>query len=69
MCKDLLDPVTVSVGGQQFTVVDSSFAPDDLPTSKTMCSAGKTNPATDCPATGCTINAYAGQFSAMKPTS
>jgi|tagenome__1003787_1003787.scaffolds.fasta_scaffold20888156_2 hypothetical protein len=69
VCKDLLDPVTVSVDGQQFTVIDSSFAPDDLPTNKNVCSAGKTNPATDCPATGCTTNAYAGQFSAMKPTS
>lgn len=64
-CKDLLDPVTASVGGQQFTVIDSSFAPDDLPTSKNVCSAGKTNPASDCPATGCTPNAYAGQFAAI----
>jgi hypothetical protein len=64
-CKDLLDPVTVTVGGQQFTVIDSSFAPDDLPTSKNVCSAGKINPASDCPATGCTPNAYAGQFSAI----
>jgi hypothetical protein len=64
-CKDLLDPVTVMVGGQQFTVIDSSFAPDDLPTSKNMCSAGKTNPASDCPATGCTANAYTSQFAAL----
>ncbi len=70
-CQDLLDPVTVSVGGQQFTVIDSSFAPDDLPTTKNMCSAGKTNPASDCPATGCMANAYAVQFAllaAAKPT-
>ena len=64
-CKDLLDPVTVSVGGQQFAVIDSSFAADDLPTNKNMCSADKTNPASDCPATGCTTNAYAGQFTAI----
>src|SRR5690242_921722 len=64
-CKDLLDLVTVSVGGQQFAVIDSSFAADDLPTNKNMCSADKTNPASDCPATGCTTNAYAGQFTAI----
>jgi calcineurin-like phosphoesterase family protein len=64
-CKDLLDPVTVSVGGQQFTVIDSSFAPDELPTAKNVCSAGKTNPASDCPSTGCTPSAYASQFSAI----
>lgn len=68
-CKDLLDPFTVTVGGQQFTVLDSTFAPDDLPTNKNMCSAGKTNPATDCPATGCTADAYASQFGPMKPAS
>jgi hypothetical protein len=68
-CRDLLDPVTVSVGGQQFVVLDSTFAPDDLPTDKNMCKAGKTNPATDCPATGCTADAYASQFGPMKPAS
>src|SRR6185295_5367987 len=42
-CKDLLDPVNVSAGGQQFVVLDSTFAPDDLPASKNVCKAGKTN--------------------------
>jgi Calcineurin-like phosphoesterase len=68
-CRDLLDPVTVSVGGQQFIVLDSTFAPDAIPTNKNICKAGKTNPATDCPATGCTADAYASQFGPMKPAS
>jgi hypothetical protein len=68
-CKDLLDPVSVSAGGQQFIVLDSTFAPDALPTNKNICKAGKTNPATDCPATGCTADAYASQFVPMKPAS
>jgi hypothetical protein len=64
-CKDLLDPIIATVGGQQFIVVDSSFAPDELPTDTKMCKAP--NPAQDCPETGCTANTYAGQFAAMSP--
>lgn len=70
-CRDLLDPVTVMVGGQQFTVLDSTFAPDELPSDKTMCKVGKTNPASNCPTTGCTKEAYADQFTNLaeqKPT-
>jgi len=63
-CGALLDPLTVTVGGQQFIMLDSSNAPDECPDSG--CDT-KTSNAPECPKPGCSAKAYAEQLAAMQP--
>ena len=64
-CGALLDPLTITVDGRQFIVLDSSNAPDECPSGG--CDTQNSN-APECPKPGCSAKAYADQFAAMKPT-
>jgi hypothetical protein len=65
-CGALLDPLTVTVGGQQFVMLDSSNAPDECPDGG--CDTSTSN-APACPKPGCSAKAYADQFAALQPAS
>jgi hypothetical protein len=80
--EDVIPQFAVTVGGQQFIMLDSSDAPDDCAskddqtTSKkkkekkkkkvSACELTK-NFAPHCPRAGCSVKDYADQFAAMKP--
>ena len=76
-CGALLDSFSVTVGGQQFVMLDSSNAPDECLSEKkaakgkkkkkeVVCDLEK-NLAPNCPESGCSAKDYADQFAAMKP--
>jgi hypothetical protein len=77
--EDIIPQFAVTVGGQQFIMLDSSSAPDecaskdDEQASKkkkkkkdVVCDATE-NLAPRCPKSGCSIKDYADQFAAMQP--
>ena len=76
-CAALIDTFSVTVGGQQFIMLDSSDAPDECVSAKKAAKGKKkkkeavcdlkTNLAPDCPKSGCSAKDYADQFAAMKP--
>jgi len=75
-CGALLESFSVTVGGQQFVMLDSSNAPDECVSEKkaakgkkkkeVVCDLEK-NLAPNCPKSGCSAKDYADQFAAMKP--
>lgn len=77
-CGALIDTFSVTVGGQQFVMLDTSNAPDECVSGKKAAKGKKKkkkevacdltkNLAPNCPKSGCSAKDYADQFAAMKP--
>ena len=78
-CAALLETFSVTVGGQQFVMLDSTNAPDECTPEKkaakgkkkkkkeAVCDLKK-NLTPNCPESGCSAKDYADQFARMKPT-
>ena len=64
-CSALLDPLTVTVGSQQFIMLE--FEQRAATSARTAGATSKTSNAPECPKPGCSAKAYADQFAAMQP--